>query len=219
MSGEGFFLDTIPLPRGYHFMKTDSGPRKNAVFEGLSYTNNYQALFVSLEEPRYEDSEKASFEFSGALTRILKFDVASKKNTSQYAYNLDALPIKPAVDMDWNVNGISEILALNDDKLLVMERAWAKGNVDHSFIKVYIVDTKGAENQMANLSFKNKPPKVLKKRLLFDFDSLNRHIDNFEGMTFGPSLPNGHKSLIFCVDNNFSKTQVQQLFLFEVLPR
>ncbi|MET4081506.1 hypothetical protein ABIB40_001452 [Pedobacter sp. UYP30] len=219
MNAQGQFLDTIPLPSGFHFSKRDKGLRKNAVFEGLSYANNYKTLFVSLEEPRYEDSEKASFGFSGALTRILKFDVKSKKNVAQYAYNLDPLPVKPAIDMDWNVNGISEILALGDDKLLVMERAWAKGNDDHSFIKVYIVDTKVAENEIDNPSFKANPPKVLKKKLLFDFDSLNRHIDNFEGITFGPVLPNGHKSLIFCVDDNFSEMQVQQFFLFEVVEK
>ncbi|ARS42579.1 hypothetical protein CA265_24110 [Sphingobacteriaceae bacterium GW460-11-11-14-LB5] len=218
ISTAGKFLDTIPMPKGFHFTKTESGPRKNALFEGLTYADQYKTLYASLEEPLYQDGPQAAFEYDKALTRILKFDVTTKKNTAQYAYQLDAMPVKPTVENDWNVNGISEILAINNHSLLVMERAWAKGHDDHTFIKLYLVDLRGAENEIDNSSFVQHPPKPLTKKLLFDFDSLNRHIDNFEGVTFGPQLPNGHLSLIFCVDNNFGKAQVQQFFLFEILP-
>lgn len=215
---EGRYLDTIPLPAGFHFTKGENGPRKNALFEGVTYADHYKTIYASLEEPLYQDGPQAAFEFDKALTRILKFDAVTKQNTAQYAYNLGAMPVKPTVENDWNVNGISEILAVNDHTLLVMERAWAKGHDDHTFIKLYLVDLNGAENEIDNTGFIQNPPKPLKKKLLFDFDSLNRHIDNFEGITFGPKLPNGNQSLIFCVDNNFSKSQTQQFFLFEVIP-
>ncbi|WP_090502523.1 esterase-like activity of phytase family protein [Pedobacter terrae] len=218
ISTTGKFLDTIPLPKGFHFTKTENGPRKNALFEGLTYADNYKTLYAGLEEPLYQDGPQAAFEYDKALTRILKFDVATKKNVAQYAYHLGALPVKPTVDNDWNVNGISEILAVDDHLLLVMERAWAKGHDDHTFLKLYLVDLNGAENEINNASFTKNPPKPLSKKLLFDFDTLNRHIDNFEGVTFGPKLANGHHSLIFCVDNNFGKSQVQQFFLFEIIP-
>lgn len=218
ISTDGKFLDTIPMLKGFHFTKTESGPRKNALFEGLTYADQYKTLYASLEEPLYQDGPQAAFEYDKALTRILKFEVATKKNIAQYAYNLDAMPVKPTVENDWNVNGISEILAINNHTLLVMERAWAKGHDDHTFLKLYLVDLGGAENEIGNRAFVQNPPKPLTKKLLFDFDSLNRHIDNFEGVTFGPKLPNGHQSLIFCVDNNFGKSQVQQFFLFEIIP-
>lgn len=218
ISTYGKFLDTIPMPKGFQFTKTESGPRKNALFEGLTYADQYKTLYASLEEPLYQDGPQAAFEYDKALTRILKFDVATKKNIAQYAYNLGAMPVKPTVENDWNVNGISEILAINNHTLLVMERAWAKGHDDHTFLKLYLVDLQSAENEINNSSFVQNPPKLLNKKLIFDFDSLNRHIDNFEGVTFGPKLPNGHLSLIFCVDNNFGKSQVQQFFLFEIIP-
>ena len=216
ISTAGKFLDTVPLPRGFHITKQQYGVRKNAFFEGLSYADNYKTLFASLEEPLYQDGAQSHFGFDKALTRILKFDAEKKRNVAQYAYNLDAMPIKPTEESDWNINGISEILALDDHTLLVMERAWAKGRDDHTFVKLYLVDLNGAENVIDNPSFIKNPPRPLTKRLLFDFDSLNRHIDNIEGITFGPKLPNGHQTLIFCVDNNFSKAQTQQFFLFEV---
>ena len=214
----GKYLDTIPLPPGFHITKQEYGVRKNAFFEGLTYADEYKTLYASLEEPLYQDGEPSAFQFDQALTRILKFDVNQRKNTAQYAYPLDALPIKPSVESDWNLNGISELLAINSHTLLVMERAWAKGRDDHSFVKLYLVDLNGAENVIGNSSFLKNPPKPLKKKLLFDFDTLNMHIDNIEGITFGPKLPNGNNTLMFCVDNNFGKTQVQQFFLFEVAP-
>ncbi|WP_148042838.1 esterase-like activity of phytase family protein [Pedobacter jejuensis] len=218
ISTQGKFLDTVPLPKGFEITKQTYGVRKNAFFEGLSYADNYKSLYASLEEPLYQDGKQAAFGFAGALTRISKFDVDSKRNTAQYAYNLGELPVNPTSASDWNLNGISEILAINNHTLLIMERAWAKGHDDHTFIKLYLVDLNDAENEINNASFMKTPPRPLKKKLLFDFDSLNIHIDNFEGITFGPNLPNGHKTLIFCVDNNFSKAQVQQFFLFEVMP-
>jgi len=214
----GKYIDTIPLPQGFHFTKTENGPRKNALFEGLTYADNYTTLYASLEEPRYEDGRPADYNFEGALTRILKFDIASKKNVAQYAYNLGAIPVKPTEVNSWNVNGISEILSVNNHTLLVMERAWAKGHDDHTFVKIFLVDLADAENQIHNPSFLKKVPKPLKKKLLFDFDSLKMHIDNLEGVTFGPKLPNGHDTLIFIADDNFSKDQKAQVLLFEVIP-
>lgn len=218
ISTKGKFLDTVPLASGFHFSKQEYGVRKNAFFEGLTYADHFKTLYASLEEPLYQDGEQSHFGYNKALTRILKFDVESKKNVAQYAYNLDALPIQPTIESDWSINGISEILAVNDHTLMVMERAWAKGRDDHSFVKLYLVDLNQAENVIDNPSFVKFPPKPLTKKLLFDFDTLNMHIDNIEGVTFGPKLSNGHNSLVFCVDNNFGKEQIQQFFLFEVIP-
>jgi hypothetical protein len=47
-------------------------------------------------------------------------------------------------------------------------------------------------------------------------DDLGIYTDNVEGMTLGPELPNGHKTLIFVADNNFSKDEITQFFLFEI---
>ena len=61
------------------------------------------------------------------------------------------------------------------------------------------------------------------KRLVFDFKSVKNFleeeiIDNIEGMTFGPELPNGNKSLILVSDDNFSSygRQITQFILLEI---
>ena len=48
-------------------------------------------------------------------------------------------------------------------------------------------------------------------------DDLGIYIDNIEGVTFGPLLPNGHKTLLFVADNNFTVLQKAQVLLFEVM--
>ena len=49
-------------------------------------------------------------------------------------------------------------------------------------------------------------------------DNLGIYIDNVEGMTFGPTLPNGHKTLVCVADNNFEILEKTQFLLFEILP-
>ncbi len=49
-------------------------------------------------------------------------------------------------------------------------------------------------------------------------DSLGVYVDNVEGMCFGPTLPNGHKTLVMVADNNFQLFETTQFFLFEIIP-
>ncbi|NGY85135.1 esterase-like activity of phytase family protein (plasmid) [Bacillus megaterium] len=43
-------------------------------------------------------------------------------------------------------------------------------------------------------------------------------LDNIEGISWGPKLPNGHDSLVLVSDDNFNRNQVTQFLAFEVLP-
>ena len=45
---------------------------------------------------------------------------------------------------------------------------------------------------------------------MFAFDDLEIPIDNIEGMTFGPNLPDGRRTLVIVSDNNFSAGQFTQ---------
>ena len=48
-------------------------------------------------------------------------------------------------------------------------------------------------------------------------DDLKIYTDNIEGVTFGPVLPNGHKTLLFIADNNFTVVEKTQVLLFEII--
>jgi len=59
----------------------------------------------------------------------------------------------------------------------------------------------------------------LRKRLLLDLDAAGLDkVDNLEGMSWGPLLANGHRSLVMVSDDNFSDDEVTQLLAFELLP-
>jgi hypothetical protein len=56
----------------------------------------------------------------------------------------------------------------------------------------------------------------VQKSLLLNLDTLGIPLDNVEGMTFGPRLPDGRRSLILVSDNNFSPMAFTQFLLFGV---
>jgi hypothetical protein len=212
----GNYLDTFQLPPQLHMQATENGPRQNGVFEGLTFANNYKKMYVSVEEPLYNDGSRAGTHDSTAVCRIIKYDVASKQAIGQYAYVIDAVAHDPFPPNAFKVNGISDILWLGNDQLLVIERSYSTGRLSCT-IKVFLADISQAENIHEVASLKNKLfLKTISKKLLLNMDDLGFYIDNIEGVTFGPTLPNGKKSLLFVADNNFSFFQKSQILLFEI---
>ena len=214
---EGKFSDSFLIPNNLRMQSVEKGPRQNSVFEGMSYADNYKTLFVNVEEPCYEDGSRAAVSENNAYIRILKFDVATKKNTAQYAYKLDRVAYLPEPATAFSINGVPEILSIGDDQMLVIERSFSTGRMACT-IKVFLTDLQHASNIKNNPSLIDKKDfKPATKKLLLNMDDLGIYIDNIEGLTFGPVLPNGHKTLLFIADNNFNPSQKTQLLLFEVM--
>ncbi|MEI3799632.1 MULTISPECIES: esterase-like activity of phytase family protein [unclassified Chitinophaga] len=217
ISMNGQYLDSFALPSQFRMHATENGPRRNGVFEGLGFTPNYKYLYVSLEEPRYEDGPRAEVG-QGAYTRILKFDNNTRQPVAQYAYKLEPVAHPAIPENAFKVNGISDIMVLDNDKILTIERSFSSGVKDCT-IKVFITDLSRATGISGINSLREDTRfKPAAKTLLLDFASLGKYIDNIEGVTFGPVLPNGHRSLVFVADNNFSDKEENQFFLFEVIP-
>ena len=215
---DGKYIDTFPLPENLRMKAIEKGPRQNGTLEGLTFADNYKTLFVNLEEPTYEDGPRADVQKNNAWIRIFKYDIATKKNTAQYAYELDPVAYPAVPENAFKINGIPDILSLGDNKLLVIERSFSTGRLACT-IKVFLVDLTDASNIINTASLKNSPAKhPLIKKLLLNMDDLKIYTDNIEGVTFGPDLPNGHKSLIFIADNNFNPMEKSQVMLFEVIP-
>lgn len=218
IDADGNFKDTFPLPAMLHMHSAEKGPRQNGVLEGLSFANNYKTLFVNVEEPLFEDGPRAGLKDTVTWIRILKYETATKKLKAQYAYHIEAIPHAPVPATGFMINGVPDILALSNNRLLVMERAFATGNMACT-IKIFLADLSKATNIANVASLKLQPPALpVQKKLLLNMDDLGRFIDNVEGMTFGPILPNGHKSLVMVADNNFNPLERTQFFLFEVIP-
>jgi hypothetical protein len=83
-------------------------------------------------------------------------------------------------------------------------------------MRLYSVALPGATdiNGVFSLAGKLDQVRPAKKTLLFDLDTLGIPLDNVEGMTLGPTLPDGRRALVLVSDNNFAASQFTQFLLF-----
>ncbi|MCX8481021.1 MAG: esterase-like activity of phytase family protein, partial [Sediminibacterium sp.] len=212
MDLQGNFLDSFILPNNLQMQVSKAGPRQNGVLEGLSFSTDYSSLYTNVEEPLYEDGEKATVENNKARIRIFTFDVKTKKNIAQYFYPLDAIAHPSIPQNAFKVNGVSEILCIDKNKLWVIERSFSTG-VKSCTIKIFEVILSKKNNIL-----QNKTAPILQKKLIFNFDTLNKYIDNIEGICIGPTLSNGNKSVLLISDDNFNDQQITQFYLFSIIP-
>jgi len=213
---EGRWIDSLPIPDKLRMQTFPQGPRNNGVFEGLSFSLNGNKLFVGVEEPLYDDGPRAGLFDSTGWVRILQYDMWTRKPAAQFAYQIDPVVQEPISQGLFVVNGITDVLTINDHQLLVTERSFSTGRLGNN-IRIYLVDLNGADD-VSNIAALHKNPSVkpLTKKLLLNMDRLGILVDNIEGATFGPRLPNGKQSLIFVADDNFSDQQQTQFLLFEI---
>jgi hypothetical protein len=212
---KGKYIDSFILPSNMHMNVSEKGPRNNGSFEGIAFADNFKTVYVGVEEPIYEDGPRAGLKDSTAWIRILKFNSAFKRPVAQFAYKIDAVahPADPAGA--FKINGISDILNLGKNKLLVIERSFSTGYPNNT-IKLYLTNLTNATDVSAINSLPNQNIQPVPKQLLLNMETLGIYIDNIEGVTFGPRLSNGHQTLVFVSDNNFSSSQKTQFILFEI---
>ena len=216
IDSNGNFIDTFELPPQVKMSSNEFGPRQNGVFEGLTFTDDYNSLLVSVEEPLLQDGPAAGTGDSSGITRIIKFNISAKKAVAEYAYKIDPVAHPPLTPGGFKINGIPDILSLSNNQLLVLERSFSTGNLSCT-IKVYLADISKADNIISVSSLKDTTGiKTIPKQLLLNMDDLGMFIDNIEGVTFGPTLPDGKRSLLFIADNNFNPLEQTQVLLFEI---
>jgi hypothetical protein len=192
------------------------GPRRNGGWEGASFGRRYRYLYVSTEEPLYEDGPRAGLNDSSAWVRFIRFDASTRKPVAQYAYRIDPVVHAPDKSGGYVVNGVSEILWLRDNTLLVMERSYSAGQPG-SAVRLYIANLSSATDVSTIPSLAESRDFIpVSKQLLLDLETLGFTTDNLEGITVGPRLPNGRQSLIIVSDDNFSERNRTQFLLFEI---
>jgi hypothetical protein len=212
----GSYLDTLPIPQKLQMQSNEAGPRQNGVFEGLAYDKTFKTLYASVEEPLYNDGPRAATGDSTGVVRILEYNSSKKKLIAEYAYIIDPVAYAPHPANGFKLNGISDILWLGRNRLLVIERSFSVGRTA-STIKVYLADLSKATNINKINSLKTDSRfRPASKKLLLNMDSLAFPVDNIEGVTFGPRLPSGKRSLLFVSDNNFDERQKTQILLFAI---
>lgn len=156
---------------------------------------------------------------NGSVIRFLKFDVNTGQNTAQYAYDIPKIPVDSPLETFRPDNGVSEMLALSENEFLVIERAYADlvGNTIR-IVKATIQPNTTDVRQISSLV--NAQYQSISKQTLLElpiqYNSIK--IENIEGISWGPTLVNGHRTLILVSDNNFQNQKNTQFLAFEVLP-
>lgn len=214
------FKRHIPVPSKFiAYSNADEqtqGVLHNGAFETLTIDPDKKTVFLATEFWLMQD-EPFIIKSEQAFVRILTFDYLNSPDKftqkSEYLYNLHGM------------QGLVDMIAYSQTELLSLERGWDPINkIQHS--QIYKVSTSGATNITSNFavtSTEHITPTA--KELLLDLQTIipklsqvYPKLDNYEGISFGPKLANGHDTLIIVSDNNFSEHQMTVFLVFEVIP-
>ncbi|TNC76518.1 esterase-like activity of phytase family protein [Janthinobacterium lividum] len=213
----GRYLATLPTPAMFNVSKEEIGSRNNMTFEALSFASDGKSLWLGMEAALYQDGPLATPD-NGSVVRITRLDRAGKV-LGQYAYPIEPVASRPGPGREAD-NGVSEILAVNDHQVLVVERAGV-ANADGVYtnhVRIYEMETQGATDVQALPALAGATYVPTRKRLLLDLEKAGvARGDNIEGISWGPRLENGRRSLVLISDDNFNPLQVTQILAFEVL--
>jgi hypothetical protein len=200
---DGRFLGDLPVPQPF-LASADhaTGVRPNLAFESANVTRSGRFFFTATENALYQDGPAATIDH-GSPSRILRYDLRTGRLDRQWIYETDPVAEPPVPADQFSVNGIDELLPLNPECLISMERSFSVG-------------APGTGNKIKLYEVKLGHSGSTRKTLLLDLDDLGIPLDNVEGMTFGPRLRDGRRSLVLVSDNNFAASQFTQFLLFAI---
>jgi hypothetical protein len=219
ISAGGDYKSELPLPEKFlpnPLGLQTKGIENNRGFESVTAANDGQDVYILNEAPIMGD--EATKDGDGFWLRLVHFskDKENFKVAGEYAYLLEARgQTERGVEV---FRGASEILHWTENKFLVLERGARLGTKGLAYSgALYLADFQDAKDisKVANLS--ETKGSAAKKEKLVDLESLlPAPLENFEGLAWGPKLPDGRKSLLVISDNNFSKREKTQLLVFAV---
>lgn len=202
------------------------GVRDNAAFESLTIAPSGRRLFTATETALAQDGNMATLD-RGTPARLLEYVArgGTFEPAREFVYPVEpvgALPFQPG----FAINGLVDLVALNDTELLALERSFAQdearvGKVTR--IRLFRVWLDGASDVASVDSLATAEGVTpVRKRLLLDLGDLAglsprlSSLDNFEGLAFGPRLADGSASLLLVSDDNFDKTQLTSFLLLRI---
>lgn len=214
----GKLLGNLPIPKRYipdaSDEKQQQGVRENLGFESLSIDPETFSpggldpfrLFAATEAPLMQDLDPEQ----ASKLRFLHYVIVDKtpQLVSENLYILDQVPLTV-------LNGLTELLTVGGGQILSLERSFGLSGYS---ARIYQVALGAATDTSRIQSFKGPVTTVepVKKKLLLDLSELGIPLYNLEGMTLGPQLPDGSKSLVLVSDDNFDEAQKTQFLLFSL---
>ena len=184
---------------------TDFYPNYN--FESLAFDSVRQYLWTIPESTLRKDGQPATPQNGLAnQLRLMRLDWGkNSRYMTTYAYQMDQPSTHKKADI--YVMGVSELCALPDGQLLVLEReAFIPKIKIGAFCKckLYQINPLNSEEFALKEKFSSDTP-FLKKRLLTEWKTglslSKRSFANYEGMCLGPKLEDGSQVVILLSDS------------------
>ena len=211
-------LSNLRLPKRYlkSAAAEPQGVRENLGFESLTINRTGPPedpfrVFTATESALIQDE---SVEDERAKIRFLHYSINPVGDPILVAEHLYLLDPAPAEVIS---NGLTELLALRTEGyFLSLERTFGFTGVGAKIFQVVIGNAIDTTN-IASLKGNIERVRPLRKKLLLDLSELGIYLDNLEGMSVGPRLPDGSQSLVLVSDDNFNEEQISQLLLFRLV--
>jgi hypothetical protein len=177
---------------------------------GSSAAQEPVRLFSLNESPLVQDVDLSVAEAGGRL-RFLHYYLAEGPPLliAEHLYPLDTVSL--AV-----LNGVSDLLSLdNSGHFLSLERSLTPFGWQAKLFQIAIA---GASDISGRPALQGQLPTInpIQKQLLLDLSTLDFPVRNWEGMTWGPQLADGSRSLVLISDNNFDPEENNEFLLFRV---
>lgn len=221
MTTSGKFAREFKTPAIYNYVdNTTTGGRSNKLFEALTVAPD-GTVFVANEDALIQDGPITTLQ-AGSVVRVTALDPATGTAKAQYAYQLPKIPVDAPAGAPFGPdNGLSDFLAIGNQRFIAVERAFASG-IGNTIRLVLTEINDGTTNvaSMASLSGTAAYTPMTRKLLLeMPIDYQGVKLDNIEAITWGKTLSNGHRTIVLAADNNFTaNTQANQFIVFEVMP-
>lgn len=207
----------LPIPDKFLPVPGEKGVRFNLAFESLTASPNNRYLFTANEGALEQDGPPADLG-QETLVRIVQYSSTRHRVLHEYVYVAGPVVEEPVPPDQFRVSGVVELLALdNQGTFLVMERSFSVGA--GNTVKIYEAEINGATDVerihalVDPATGEPVPFEPLEKRLIVNFAGFGIEPDNIEGMTLGPTLPDGQQSLVIVSDNNFAAEQETQFIV------
>lgn len=224
----GESIQSFPLPPYYlpdaPEAEQTRGVQTNMGFEALTLNNGGSIpngepfrVFAATESALVQDASAPPIEeeaaSEGEKARLLHYLVTDNRPSllAEHLYHLDVAPlITPS-------NGLTDLVSIDPGgHFFSLERTYGLGGFGAKIFQLAFgnaTDISDRETLQGDIS--NVVP--IRKRLMLDLKDLDIPLDNLEGMTLGPLLPDGSQSLLLVSDDNFSEDQTTQFLLFRIL--
>ncbi|MCC5599276.1 esterase-like activity of phytase family protein [Nostoc favosum] len=209
-------IATLPIPNKFLPDKSNQkGIRNNLAFETLTITPDKKHLFTATENALIQDGVAAKANI-GTPCRILQYNLLNNQPEKEFLYQTE--PVSPFLNVTGKfASGLPDLLALdNQGHFLSLERSFTGLGFAISLFQVSLEGADDIYKIDSLLAVGSKNIKTVHKKLLLDLRTLDVLLDNIEGLTLGPKLPDGQQSLILISDNNFNVLQRTQILAFKI---